>query len=100
MRIDDDDRPIGRVLTRREALTLLGASGASLLLGCGAADASAEDSALTVGASSSSSSCIVRPALTEGPYFVDEQLNRSDIRSDPSRSEERRVGKECRSRWS
>lgn len=29
-------------------------------------------------------SCIVRPEQTEGPYFVDEQLNRSDIRSDPS----------------
>ena len=28
--------------------------------------------------------CIVKPALTEGPYFVDEKLNRSDIRSDPS----------------
>jgi protocatechuate 3,4-dioxygenase beta subunit len=27
-------------------------------------------------------SCVVRPALTEGPYFVDEKLNRSDIRSD------------------
>jgi protocatechuate 3,4-dioxygenase beta subunit len=24
------------------------------------------------------------PVLTEGPYFVDEKLNRSDIRSDPS----------------
>ncbi len=29
-------------------------------------------------------SCIVRPALTEGPYFVDEKINRSDIRLDPS----------------
>lgn len=29
-------------------------------------------------------SCIVRPAQTEGPYFVDEKLNRTDIRSDPS----------------
>ena len=28
--------------------------------------------------------CVVRPALTEGPYFVDEKLDRSDIRSDPS----------------
>lgn len=28
--------------------------------------------------------CIVRPEQTEGPYFVDELLNRSDIRSDPS----------------
>jgi len=29
-------------------------------------------------------SCVVRPELTEGPYFVDEKLDRSDIRSDPS----------------
>jgi protocatechuate 3,4-dioxygenase beta subunit len=29
-------------------------------------------------------SCIVRPQQTEGPYFVDEDLNRSDIRSDLS----------------
>jgi protocatechuate 3,4-dioxygenase beta subunit len=28
--------------------------------------------------------CVVRPEQTEGPYFVDEMLNRSDIRSDPS----------------
>jgi protocatechuate 3,4-dioxygenase beta subunit len=28
--------------------------------------------------------CIVRPQQTEGPYFVDEDLNRSDIRIDPS----------------
>jgi protocatechuate 3,4-dioxygenase beta subunit len=26
---------------------------------------------------------VVRPEQTEGPYFVDERLNRSDIRSDP-----------------
>ena len=31
-----------------------------------------------------SSSCVLTAALTEGPYFVDEKLNRSDIRSDPS----------------
>ena len=29
-------------------------------------------------------SCIVTPAETEGPYFVDEKLNRADIRVDPS----------------
>jgi protocatechuate 3,4-dioxygenase beta subunit len=27
--------------------------------------------------------CVARPAMTEGPYFVDEKLERSDIRSDP-----------------
>ena len=31
-----------------------------------------------------SGSCIVTPEQTEGPYFVDEQFNRSDIRVDPS----------------
>ncbi len=28
--------------------------------------------------------CIVRPEQIEGPYFVNEKLNRSDIRSDPA----------------
>jgi protocatechuate 3,4-dioxygenase beta subunit len=28
--------------------------------------------------------CVVRPEQTEGPYFVDEKLDRSDIRSDPA----------------
>jgi protocatechuate 3,4-dioxygenase beta subunit len=29
-------------------------------------------------------SCVVRPQQTEGPYFLDEKINRSDIRVDPS----------------
>lgn len=28
--------------------------------------------------------CIISPEQTEGPYFVDEKLNRSDIRLDPA----------------
>jgi uncharacterized protein (TIGR03437 family) len=28
--------------------------------------------------------CVLSPAMTEGPYWVDEQLNRPDIRVDPS----------------
>ena len=35
-------------------------------------------------ATASQPACVVRPEETEGPYFVDEKLNRSDIRSDPS----------------
>jgi protocatechuate 3,4-dioxygenase beta subunit len=27
--------------------------------------------------------CVVRPQQTEGPYFVDEDLHRSDVRADP-----------------
>jgi protocatechuate 3,4-dioxygenase beta subunit len=75
--MDIDDLPIGRVLTRREAIALLGASGALLFLGCSTDSSATTDPGAT-------SSCVVRPELTEGPYYVDEELNRSDIRSDPS----------------
>jgi len=77
--MDNDDLPIGRVLTRREALALLGATGALLLLGC-SADGGATDTSSTT----DTGTCVVKPELTEGPYYVDEELNRSDIRIDPS----------------
>ena len=35
--MDNDDLPVGRILSRREALALLGAAGATLLIGCGPA---------------------------------------------------------------
>lgn len=76
--MDIDDIPIGRVLSRREALAFLGATGALLFLGCSDSSATSADTGDT------SSSCVVRPELTEGPYYVDEELLRSDIRSDPS----------------
>ncbi|MDP9321482.1 MAG: intradiol ring-cleavage dioxygenase [Chloroflexota bacterium] len=94
--IDDDDRPVGRILTRREILALLG--GSALVAACApsalsspSATAAATQAAATTAAASAAGSaaavlpsCVVRPALTEGPYFVDEKLNRSDIRSDPA----------------
>lgn len=117
--MDNDDRPIGRVLTRREMLKLLASvSAAAVAASCAprlpgaAGDAvttPASGSALptqaatgiaptapaTVAASAASAtaqpaavsvlpSCVVRPQQTEGPYFVDERLNRADIRSDPN----------------
>jgi protocatechuate 3,4-dioxygenase beta subunit len=75
--MDNDDAPIGRILTRREALALLGASGAVFLARSTLFDGLPHASAATA------PSCVVRPEQTEGPYFVDERLNRSDIRSDP-----------------
>ncbi len=115
----DDDIPIGRVLTRRDMLTMLaGTSTTILLAACGATQSSsaqpataaatvaqttsaattsaattaamtsaATTAAATTAAASNSGTlptCVVLPELTEGPYFVDEKLNRSDIRSDPS----------------
>src|SRR5882672_4407190 len=94
MRLEDDDRPIGRILSRREVLALLGATGLAaacapaVLSGAsptaGASAAPIATAAATTGGTVATPSCIVRPALTEGPYFVDEKLNRADIRSDPS----------------
>lgn len=70
----DDDLPIGRILTRRETLKLAGAAGIALLSGRGADLFAAEPAG----------ACVVTPEQTEGPYFVDEKLNRADIRSDPT----------------
>jgi protocatechuate 3,4-dioxygenase beta subunit len=76
--MDNDDIQVGRVLSRREALALLGAAGASVFFGC----TPTAESAGIQGASLPA--CVVRPEQTEGPYFLDAMLNRSDIRSDPS----------------
>ena len=94
--MDSDDAPIGRILSRREVLALFGGSSAALLAACAPGalaspsptTAAQQTSAASATAASSVAtalpSCIVRPALTEGPYFVDEKLNRADIRSDPA----------------
>ena len=76
--MDRDDSPVGRVLTRREALAVLGVSGLTLLGGRTLFGRAPAD------ASRAFPSCVVRPEQTEGPYFVDEKLDRSDIRSDPA----------------
>ena len=122
----DDDRPIGRILSRREVLALLGLTGASAMVAaCRPAPAATSAAAGTpaavlptvtptpamsaeratvaaigespaaqatiaadvaaaeaLNAAGAAPACVARPEMTEGPYFVDVQLNRSDIRSD------------------
>lgn len=102
--MDNDDRLVGRVLTRREALAALAGSGlAALLASCvpevldtltPVAGTIATSPPTGVGPSGTPSAaaaalpaCVVRPELTAGPFFVDERLNRSDIRSDPATGE-------------
>lgn len=122
--MDNDDLPVGRVLSRRETIALFGISASALLAACagggstsatstsgaaqparaatqptGSATARSAEAATaanpsvvasqvaavgTAGTASAATGCIVRPEMTEGPYFVDEKLNRSDIRTDPS----------------
>jgi protocatechuate 3,4-dioxygenase beta subunit len=72
---------VGRLLSRREILALLGASGIAALAGC---KPSRDAAAVGMANGSVLPSCIVRPEQTEGPYFVDGRLDRSDIRSDPA----------------
>jgi protocatechuate 3,4-dioxygenase beta subunit len=78
---------VGKRFNRRDALELLGAFGAGAVVGC-----SDGESALQAGASGGSPglvdpvgvdlgqlSCILTPELDQGPFFVDEKLQRSDL---------------------
>lgn len=87
--MENDDNDIGYMLTRREAVSVIGATGLMLFTGCRPPGRSAADTAMVVAVTggAGSGSCVARPASIEGPYFVDEKLNRSDIRSDPSNGE-------------
>ena len=139
--IDNDDEPVGRVLSRREVLALFGITGAMFLGGyalnriqpslveaetkidpdkltflpsvlsnrtatvgpMATAIATASPTPLSTATLAPSftptsiftatatpvagaAACVVSPALTEGPFFVDEKLNRSDIRANTSNS--------------
>ena len=61
-------------LGRREALAAGAAGHGALVLGC--RPASALRSATT------SSSCVLSPVMTEGPYWIDDDLTRRDITED------------------
>lgn len=65
------------LLNRREMLILLGTTTAASLVGCTSGQVGSYTPATVA-------DCLVSPEQTEGPYFVDEKLNRSDIRTDPA----------------
>jgi protocatechuate 3,4-dioxygenase beta subunit len=69
-----DEGAVGRSLTRRDLARLLARPAARRSSG---AAQSAPDAGLEV------QHCIAQPRQTEGPYFVDEGLRRSDLRIDP-----------------
>jgi protocatechuate 3,4-dioxygenase beta subunit len=80
----------GRDLNRREMLRLTGATAAVTLVGCVRGQSVSEGGNRMPtekpipSKETATPSCVVRPEQTEGPYFVEEKLNRSDIRSDPT----------------
>jgi protocatechuate 3,4-dioxygenase beta subunit len=68
------------LFTRRKFLGLMACAYAVMLAGC----PREKQKALGNTASSAVSLCVVRPEQTEGPFFIDQHLNRSDIRVEPS----------------
>jgi hypothetical protein len=73
----NDDQPIGRILSRRRALALFGATAAAIAHGARGVSSGGRLLA-------AAPDCIALPDQTEGPYFVDRALERSDIRRDPA----------------
>ncbi|MBD2450840.1 intradiol ring-cleavage dioxygenase [Nostoc sp. FACHB-152] len=75
----NNNHQLRRIFTRREALALFRATGTAMLV-VGYIPRKSSEAVLA----STTPGCVVSPQQTEGPYFVDEKLNRADIRSDPT----------------
>jgi protocatechuate 3,4-dioxygenase beta subunit len=87
-----------RRISRRETLGLIGGAAVAAVVGCGDDDepaatpeasatrtaSASATTAATVSATAAPVACVLTLEQTEGPYFVDESLNRSDLTSDPS----------------
>jgi protocatechuate 3,4-dioxygenase beta subunit len=79
--------PMGRIatiLTRREVLSFLGGTAAVSLFGCLRGQSTSAIPTKLTAQTVATPACVVKPQQTEGPYFVDERLDRSDIRVDPA----------------
>mgnify|MGYP003289753560 CR=1 FL=1 len=73
-------RSTGHRITRRETLGLAGLASAAYLASCGGRT----NGGGAAVAEAQTPSCVLVPEVTEGPYFVDNKLRRSDIRADSS----------------
>lgn len=74
--MENDDATVGRILTRREAFQAAACAGFGLVaLGGSRGFASSSELPFTP----PGVHLVASPVLTEGPFFVDENLNRSDL---------------------
>src|SRR5687768_8398016 len=90
-----------RRISRRETLGLISGAAVAAVIGCGdddpsatpeATDASSPTRPATGSPSAAAAAtptaepvaCVITLEQTEGPYFVDERLDRSDLTSDPT----------------
>jgi protocatechuate 3,4-dioxygenase beta subunit len=91
-RDDAKKTPKIRYLSRREMLGLMGSTAAAITLaGCGGSEQSGSGESTSsstaettngAGTETASTTCVVRPEQTEGPYYVDTGLAPSDIREE------------------
>ncbi len=72
--MDNDDATIGRIYSRREILAMTGSTGLLLAFGT-----------VPTVFGQTKQKLIASPALTEGPFFVDEKLNRANILGNTTR---------------
>lgn len=75
---------VANPLKRREVLHFLGGTIAVTLFGCWREKSAANLPSTVAQKQPATPGCVVKPEQTEGPYFVDERLNRADIRPDPT----------------
>jgi len=76
----NDDANVGRILSRREALLAAARGGLGLAMANWISGvARAQTRPATRAATQPSFPLVASPSLTEGPFFVDEKLNRSDL---------------------
>jgi protocatechuate 3,4-dioxygenase beta subunit len=81
--MDNDDATVGTILSRRDALTLAARAGSFLAFG-GVLMRDAD--AVYQARAQQEVRLVASPALTEGPFFVDEKLNRSDLIGETTRA--------------
>ncbi|MBW4622125.1 MAG: intradiol ring-cleavage dioxygenase [Cyanosarcina radialis HA8281-LM2] len=71
-------------LKRRQVLHFFGGTIGFTLLGCWRDESASSVPSTVAQQTPVTPGCVIKPQQTEGPYFVDERLNRADIRSDPA----------------
>ena len=93
--MDADERFVGRLWTRREVVRSFGAASLAWLVGCNGSGSSSGGTSGTVSGTNTNTNTntgtgtlnvVATPELTEGPFFVDEGLQRSDLLAGTSRA--------------
>ncbi len=82
--MENDDELVGTLLTRRQALAVAGRAGL-ILIGGAFLETASEAAAHREPARGPYVNVIASPSLTQGPFYVTEHLNRSDLRGGSTR---------------